>query len=242
MIPDAEVYSQTLCFLIYSNFHTPDHAFMFVCNKTGKQGTITYTTSKGRTDMRKNIPILALLMILLGIALYQNYGSELLSFFGAGSSKETKTLGAVIAEGAPKPGSSSPAFAWKGLDGSPYKVGGKRDKPVLVNFWASWCDPCKDEAPDLVKLYEKYGGQLDIYGVNVTAYDTVEKAEAFVKEYGIQFPVLLDQKEEVYKKFNGMAFPTNVLIDKDGVIQDLIIGILPPKDLEAKIKKLLKSS
>ncbi|MUG43623.1 TlpA family protein disulfide reductase [Paenibacillus woosongensis] len=190
--------------------------------------------------MRKNIPILALLIVLLGIALYQNYGNEVRSFLGVGSDK--KTLGAALAEGAPKPGSSSPAFALQGLDGNTYKVEGERDKPVLVNFWASWCDPCKDEAPDLVKLYEKYGDRLDIYGVNVTAYDTVEKAEAFVKEYGIEFPVLLDKKEEAYKKFNGIAFPTNVLIDKDGVIQDLIVGILPPKDLEAKIKKLLQSS
>ncbi|GAA0133856.1 TlpA disulfide reductase family protein [Paenibacillus sp. YSY-4.3] len=192
--------------------------------------------------MRKNIPIFALLIVLLGVALYQNYGNELLSFMGVGSNKETKTLGAAIAEGAPKPGSSSPSFVLNGLDGNTYKVGGERDKPVLVNFWASWCDPCKDEAPDLVKLYEKYGDRLDIYGVNVTAYDTVEKAEAFVKEYGIDFPVLLDKKEEAYKKFNGVAFPTNVLIDKNGVIQDLIVGILPPKDLEAKIKKLLQSS
>lgn len=196
--------------------------------------------------MRKNVSILALLLILLGIALYQNYGTDLFSFLSgdneASQPKGAKTLGAAIAEGAPKPGSMSPSFALEGIDGTTYRVGGERDKPVLVNFWASWCDPCKDEAPDLVRFHEKYGDQLDIYGVNVTAYDTVEKAEAFVKEYGIEFPVLLDKKEEAYKLFNGVAFPTNVLIDKNGVIQDLIVGILPPKDLEAKIKKLLKSS
>ncbi|WP_055108684.1 TlpA family protein disulfide reductase [Paenibacillus ihumii] len=192
--------------------------------------------------MRKNAPIIAVLIVLLGIALFQNYGTDLLSFVKGVGGKEKKTLGAAIAESAPKPGSPSPSFALSGLDGRTYQVGGEREKPVLVNFWASWCDPCQEEAPDLVKLYEKYGDRLDIYGVNVTAYDTVEKAEAFVKEYGIKFPILLDKKEEAYKKFNGMAFPTNVLIDKDGVIQDLIIGIVPPKDLEAKIKKLLKSS
>ncbi|AZK47999.1 TlpA family protein disulfide reductase [Paenibacillus lentus] len=192
--------------------------------------------------MRRNIPILALLLVLLGVALYQNYGKGLFPFFGGSQAKQAQTLTAALAEEAPKPGSLSPSFTLEGLDGTTYQVGGERNKPVLVNFWASWCDPCKEEAPDLVRFYEKYGDQLDIYGVNVTAYDTVEKAEGFVQEYGIEFPVLLDKKEEAYKKFNGMAFPTNVLIDKNGVIQDLIVGILPPKDLEAKIKKILKSS
>ncbi|WP_019638830.1 TlpA family protein disulfide reductase [Paenibacillus fonticola] len=195
---------------------------------------------------RKNLWILVAMLILLGIALYQNSGSDLLSLGLGGKEpatgqKEVKTLGTAVAEKAPKPGSLSPSFALPGMDGQTYKVGGERDKPVLVNFWASWCDPCKDEAPDLVKMYEKYGDKLDIYGVNVTAYDTVEQAEAFVQEYGIKFPVLLDKKEEAYKLFNGIAFPTNVLIDQNGVIQDVVVGILPPKDLEAKVKKLLNS-
>ncbi|MBW4840585.1 MAG: TlpA family protein disulfide reductase, partial [Paenibacillaceae bacterium] len=100
-------------------------------------------------------------------------------------------------------------------------------------------DPCKEEAPELKALAEKYKDSLDIYAVNVTLYDKLDEAKAFVKEYGYTFPVLLDEKEEVYRMFNGIAFPTNVLIDEQGVIRDVIVGVILPEELEAKIKNLI---
>ncbi|MNP60867.1 Thiol-disulfide oxidoreductase ResA [compost metagenome] len=125
------------------------------------------------------------------------------------------------------------------MDGKQYAVGGKRDKALLLNFWASWCDPCREEAPELVKIAEKYKDSLDVYGVNVTFYDKLDDVKKFVKEYGFAFPVLLDEKEKVYRMYNGIAFPTNILIDKDGVIRDVVIGLVSPEDLEGKIDKLL---
>lgn len=200
--------------------------------------------------MRKNGWIWAgLLLLLLTYAVYDNQGNGWLSFLGNGKSQEVKEAGAagknqaidaMVAANVPKPGTKAPEFALIGLDGETYQVGGKRDKPLLLNFWASWCDPCREEAPDLVKLAEKYSDTLDVLAVNVTFYDKLDEAKTFVKDYGYTFPVLLDEKEEVYRKYNGVAFPTNVLIDPDGKIRDVVVGTLPPEELEAKIRKLVE--
>lgn len=192
--------------------------------------------------MKRNRWILAGLLVLLVIALLDRGGQE--GWFGSflsGSKGDNNepSLGAMAAEGAPKPGTAAPTYELAGLDGKTYEVGGKREKVLLLNFWASWCDPCKEEAPELKALSEKYKDSLDIYAVNVTLYDNLDEAKAFVKKYGYTFPVLLDEKEELYRKYNGIAFPTNVLIDEQGVIRDVIVGVISPEELEAKIKSLI---
>ncbi|GJM74086.1 hypothetical protein HMSSN036_63020 [Paenibacillus macerans] len=196
--------------------------------------------------MKRNRWILSGVLLVLLVLVLMDRGTQegWRSIFGgagfeAAAGKNGQPLAAMAAAGAPKPGTPSPSFSLMGLDGKQYDVGGKRDKPLLLNFWASWCDPCKEEAPELVKLADKYKDSLDVYGVNVTFYDKLDDAKAFVKNYGYTFPVLLDEKEEVYSRFNGVAFPTNVLIDENGIIQDVILGVISPEELEAKIKKLL---
>lgn len=192
--------------------------------------------------MKRNRWITALLLLLLVIALYDHSGRKLLASLNLlpESGSENDAVSALAAEHSFKPGTPAPAFTLTGLDGEIYEVNGRRDKPVLLNFWASWCDPCKQEAPELVELAEKYNDKLDIYSINVTKYDKLGEVQQFVDQYDYTFPVLLDKDEEVYLKYNGIAFPTNVLIDENGVIQDMVIGYLPPEELESKLKKLLQ--
>lgn len=137
-----------------------------------------------------------------------------------------------------KPGSAAPVLQLNGMDGKAYQLGGKRAKPLLLNFWASWCDPCRLEAPDMQRLAEKYKDKLDIYGVNVTAYDDEASAAAFVKQYGLTFPILFDREEQAFSNFDGAAFPTQVLIDRNGVVKSIVVGLLPPEQLEEKIRVL----
>lgn len=135
----------------------------------------------------------------------------------------------------------APSFSLQGTDGSTYRVGGIREKAVILNFWASWCDPCKEEAPELNAMATKYREVLDIYGINVSGQDYKPNAERFIKKYALVFPVMYDLKDEVYKQYNGAVFPTNVLIDKNGVISEIILGVLSPEELEEKIIKLTES-
>lgn len=179
--------------------------------------------------------IVGVLFILFGV--WQN-----LSQSSASSTEWRQGAGesALPEETGPQVGKLAPSFTLETSEGTKYEVGGKQDKPIFLNFWASWCTPCQAEAPDLVKLHAKYKDKLNLLSVNVTNYDTKEKAKDFVNQYGMVNPVLWDEKGEAYKLYNGIAFPTNILIDKNGVIRELFIGLRPPKELEKAIDKVIE--
>lgn len=181
--------------------------------------------------MQKNkiisIAVGVIVVIMIGAAVYQNTVSD-------GSDKAS-------VEAAARPGFQAPSFELTGFDGNSYAVGGKRDHPLLLNFWASWCGPCHIEAPDLQALYEHYDGKLDLYAVNVTSLDTRLGIQDFVEEYGLTFPIPMDETGEVTgKKYGVNGYPASFLIDQNGVVVDVIFSVINREDLERKIDKLLK--
>ncbi|MBN3522792.1 TlpA family protein disulfide reductase [Paenibacillus apiarius] len=187
--------------------------------------------------MKKSVLVLILGIGLICFGAWQNQMGKAKDTSGR---KLASGTGAVLpTETGPQVGKLAPSFSLTSTNGAAYQVGGKQNKPIFINFWASWCDPCQAEAPDLVKLYAKYKDRMEMLSVNVTSYDSEDKAKAFVKEYSLVNPVLLDEKGDVFKLYNGIAFPTNVLVDKNGVIRELFIGLRPPKDLEQAIEKLI---
>ena len=186
--------------------------------------------------MKRNWYIWSGILLLIGIAFWQTShkegGLSIQNVFQAETPIPTET-------GA-KAGLLAPSFELEGLDNKEtYKVGGAREKALLLNFWASWCDPCKMEAASLNKLSKNYKDQLDVYGVNVTKYDTAKEAKNFVETFKLNFPIMMDEDGAVYDLYKGMAFPTNVLIDKNGVIQEIILGILSEEELEKKVQALV---
>ncbi|MDF2680209.1 MAG: TlpA family protein disulfide reductase [Brevibacillus sp.] len=147
---------------------------------------------------------------------------------------------AVVAEvQKPEVGYLAPHFTLTGLDNQVYKVDGKRTKPVILNFWASWCGPCRMEAPDLQRLHEKYKNQVDFYGVNATNNDSPEAAAAFVQAYKLSFPIPMDVAGTVSNRYLIQAFPTTYLVDTQGVVRKKIIGMIDSATLELELRKLL---
>jgi cytochrome c biogenesis protein CcmG/thiol:disulfide interchange protein DsbE len=148
----------------------------------------------------------------------------------------------AITEQKPVVGYQAPYFSLKGLDNQTYQLTGSREKPLVINFWASWCGPCRMEAPDLRKLYLKYQKQLDFYAVNVTSNDDPDNAKAFVDAYKLPFPIPMDTKGEVAGQYRINAFPTTFLIDKQGVIRQKIVGMIEPSQFEQELKKLISGN
>jgi len=133
----------------------------------------------------------------------------------------------------------APDFTLESLDGKNTRLSDFRGKAVLLNFWATWCSPCKIEMPWFVELQRKYGADgLQIVGV---AMDDSSKEDIakFAQEMGVNYPVLLG-KEAVGDEYGGVpALPESFFIGRDGKIVDRIIGLKGKGEIEDSIKKAL---
>jgi cytochrome c biogenesis protein CcmG, thiol:disulfide interchange protein DsbE len=97
-----------------------------------------------------------------------------------------------------------------------------RGKPALINFWASWCEPCREEAPELERLHRSLGGSAGMVGVDYT--DRADAARAFVERYGWSFPVLSDPDGVYGARFGFSGLPTTVVLDPEGRVAETLRG------------------
>jgi peroxiredoxin len=139
-------------------------------------------------------------------------------------------------------GVPAPDFTLTSLDGREVKLSDFRGKAVLLNFWATWCPPCKVEMPWFEDLQRRYGGDgLVVIGV---AMDDTEPATIakFASDLGVNYPVLLGT-DKVSDDYGDVQYlPTTFYIGRDGTIVDKMTGLLERKDIEAAVKKALNSS
>jgi len=137
--------------------------------------------------------------------------------------------------------SPAPDFTLESLDGHSVRLSDLRGKAVLLNFWATWCTPCKVEMPWFVELQNQYGAQgLQIVGVAMddSGKDDIAK---FAKDMGVNYPVLLG-KEAVGDAYGGVpALPETFFIGRDGKIVDKIIGLKGRGEIEESIRKALNT-
>jgi peroxiredoxin len=135
----------------------------------------------------------------------------------------------------------APDFSLEALDGKTTRLSDFRGKAVLLNFWATWCGPCKVEMPWFVDLQNQYGSQgLQIVGV---AMDDGSKEDIakFAKDMGVNYPILIG-KDSVGDEYGGVpALPQSFLIARDGKIMDKIVGLRGKSEIEDAIKKALNT-
>ena len=138
-------------------------------------------------------------------------------------------------------GTPAPNFTLQTLDGKNLSLADLKGKAVVVNFWATWCGPCKIETPWLVELQNEYGAQgLQVVGVAMddSGKDEIEK---FAKDMGVNYPVLIG-KEAVGDAYGGVpALPESFFVSRDGKIVDRIIGLKGRAEIEDAVKKALSS-
>jgi len=150
--------------------------------------------------------------------------------------------GASLAAAAPlTPSAPAPDFTLRTLDGQKLRLGEQRGRVVLVNFWATWCGPCRQEMPHLNKLYEKYKASgFVLLGVNVD--DDTAQAAGVATRLGVTFPVLPDADKRVSRQYDLSAMPSTVLIDRDGRVRYLHRGYQSGYEntYDRQIRELLK--
>ena len=137
-------------------------------------------------------------------------------------------------------GKDAPNFKLESLNGRMYKLSDFRGQTILLNFWASWCPPCKTEIPDLNEFFlEHKKEKIVVLSVNMTyAEKSIQNVKAFQNMYKIRFPVLLDQFNEMADLYGIKTIPTSFLIDATGKIQKRIIGPLQKDRIELLLDKI----
>lgn len=182
--------------------------------------------------MKRNIVLFLVLIVVI---------TAMLVFGRKRNSHSANAAGSKIVEGSFK-GKAAPDFALQTLDGQTLKLSDLRGKAVVLNFWATWCTPCKAEMPWFVDFQKQYGGQgLQIVGVAMddSAKEDIDK---FAKQMGVNYPVVLG-KESLADQYGGVEFlPTTFYIDRSGNIQDRVFGIVDRQEAEASVKKALASA
>jgi cytochrome c biogenesis protein CcmG/thiol:disulfide interchange protein DsbE len=125
----------------------------------------------------------------------------------------------------PREGFAAPDFALQTPNGETLTLSALRGQVVVVNLWASWCPPCREEMPALEHVYQDMPADgVEFLAVNTTYQDSLSDATSFADRFGLTFPVLLDLKGDVARRYELRALPSTFFIDKDGVIRKVVIG------------------
>ena len=140
-------------------------------------------------------------------------------------------------------GSLAPDFTVYDFDGIAHKLSDFRGKPVILNFWASWCGPCASEMPEFQSFYEQYGEDIHFVLVNLTDghQETVASASAFLDENGYTLPVYYDTDIDAAMKYGVSAVPVSYFIDAEGYFAAWAQGALSEDMLRQGVDLLLKN-
>lgn len=163
------------------------------------------------------VAILGLLLVALVFALYSSF---------------VKDPNAV------KVGSTAPNFSLEQLNGPEMSLSDLKGKGVVLNFWGTWCEPCKAEMPALQQKYEALKDKgLVVVGVNIG--EAPVTVEPFVKQMGVNFPILLDRNSQITKLYRIGPIPTTFFVSPDGKVEEIFIGQMNEAMIESKVAKIL---
>jgi peroxiredoxin len=138
-------------------------------------------------------------------------------------------------------GQSAPDFTLPTLGGDSFTLSEFRGHPVVINFWTSWCAPCRAEMPELVRAYEAHHNSgLVVVGVNVTDQDRMENAQAFIDEFDVTYPIAFDETGSVSSELYGvLGLPTSVFVNSEGAIQRTVMGEVSGEALNRYIAEII---
>ena len=138
-------------------------------------------------------------------------------------------------------GDAAPDFTLTTLDGKEVSLSDYKGKKVVLNFWTSWCPPCKAEMPHMQNYYEDMSEEanVEILAVNLTNKDNgVDEVSSFVEDYGLTFPIPMDEEGQIGNAYKVIPIPTTYMIDTNGIIQNMIVGPMNEEMLIDSVDKL----
>jgi peroxiredoxin len=173
-------------------------------------------------------------LLWAGAGLAMGAGLGILILFGLGG------WGRLAGQANPDPakfgvGSQAPDFELETVTGEWVRLNDLRGRVVLLNFWATWCAPCKEEMPLLQDRYERYAPDLRVLAIDFA--EPAEDVREFSEQYGLTFEILLDTRAFVQEMYRVRGYPTTYLVDAQGVIRAQHIGVMSEKQLDEYLEE-----
>ena len=184
---------------------------------------------------------LGLLAMVLAVILVIQGCAPSVQDTGGSSQEGSSTTGPKGSELAPAPeiGRLAPDFTLVDLEGNQVSLSDFRGKTVFVNFWASWCPPCRAEMPEIEAVYQEYKDRgVVVIGVDIR--ETEDVVRQFVEQGGYSWIFILDATGAVSNDYRITAIPTSFFIDKDGIIQVVAIGAMTKRAMETKLAEAMR--
>jgi cytochrome c biogenesis protein CcmG/thiol:disulfide interchange protein DsbE len=216
---------------------------------------------RGLIPVKRNTLVLFAVLVILAIFGWAGWANWQYRKQAAERALASAEHGELVADGAgnvpqyvsPLKGKPAPAFTLEDLSGKKVSLADYKGKAVLINFWATWCAPCKIETPWLVELRNQYAGQgFEVLGISTEGEDLPLGDKAgwarqkdaiakFVKEERMPYPVLIDG-DSLSKPYGGLdSMPTSFYVDRSGTVVAAQMGLTSKDDMEANIRKALKA-
>ncbi|MFL5800318.1 MAG: TlpA family protein disulfide reductase [Roseiflexaceae bacterium] len=149
---------------------------------------------------------------------------------------ESRLLDSSGAAVMPNVGEIAPDFEYTLSDGTRHRLSDLRGKKVLLNFWATWCEPCRAEMPDLQHALDTYGNSVVVLGVN--KLETVAVIPPFADELGVSFPLIVNTKGDISNRYGAKNIPTSFFINADGTIGFRQIGVMTYDFMKTRLDQL----
>ncbi|MBI2980578.1 MAG: redoxin domain-containing protein [Chloroflexi bacterium] len=184
--------------------------------------------------------IVFLVIVLLGLLAVPGCN---LSFQPANGSREeaagTRSVNAGKLPPSPKVGYLAPDFTLLDLKGNQVRLSDLRGKTVFLNFWATWCPPCRAEMPEIEALYQEYNDK-DVIIVGIDLLEPENVVGEFVESNGYSWTFVIDTTGEVGNKYRVTGIPASFFVDKDGVIRAMVVGAMTKPAMETQLAKAMR--
>lgn len=188
------------------------------------------------------LPLGLVVAIVAGLLWWQSRGGSEGAADGYGTRELPAAKNATNKAAAPQEGRAAPDFELQTLSGQPLRLSDLQGKPVLLNFWASWCTNCRYETPDLIKTAEQHP-DLTVVGVNLR--EAPDRIKDFAGEYGISYPLAFDKRGEVARTWRiggpNEGLPSSYFIDAKGIVRKVTYGTLTPKLMSEGLDSIAKA-
>lgn len=177
------------------------------------------------------------IVILAGIAALFGFGAGLLIAASANQPAAPVSLPAAPVMQFLRENEPAPDFELQTFDGRTVRLSDFKGRPVLINFWASWCPPCKEETPDLIAAYNELR-DINAVFIGVGTQDDTDKLRQFADEYQIPYLVVEDPLGKVSNQYRVLGMPTTFLVDQQGILRKVINGVVTRAQVVADMRGL----